>query len=150
MWQSIPCLSPHETVELLGTVVVLVIEVMTGLVLAVDGNVDCDNDPVVDEVVVDGIYDVVVAIAGKVVVVEPKDDVDKDVVDVGLVDVREKGCCLWVVDCIVCMEADVAAGEVDCVTEVDDLAFVEVIDGAVVVNGLDTENAAVDDPHTPQ
>ena len=149
MWQSIPCLSPHETVELLGTVVVLVIEVMTGLVLAVDGNVNCD-DPVVDPVVVDGIYDVVVAIAGKVVVVETKDDVDKDAVDAGLVDVWENGCCLWVVDCIVCMEADVAAGEVVCVTEVDDLAFVEVSDGAVVVNGFDTENAAVDDPHTPQ
>ena len=48
------------------------------------------------------------------------------------------------------MEADVAAGEVVCVREVDDLAFVEVSDGAVVVNGLDTENAAVDDAHTPQ
>ena len=129
---------------------VLVIEVMTGLVLAVDGNVDCDDDPVVDPVGVEGMYDVVVAIAGKVVVVEPKDNVDKDAVDVGLVDVRENGCCVWVVDCIVCMEADVAAGEVVCVREVDDLAFVEVSDGAVVVNWLVTENAAVDDPHTPQ
>ena len=94
MWQSIPCLSLHEAVELLGTVVVLVIEVMTGLVLAVNGNVDCDDDPVVDPVVVDGIYDVVVAVVGNAVVVKPEVDVDKNAVNVGLVDVRENGCCL--------------------------------------------------------
>ena len=75
---------------------VLMIEVMTVLELAIDGNVDCEDNPEEDPFFVDGIYDVVVVVTGITDVVET-DDVDNDAVDVGFVDVMEYGCCPWVV-----------------------------------------------------